>query len=548
MSSESKQVDPPSGEKDTKSKVEEEPENTAENQEEAGEDEEAPTGDQVTTGKKKKKSKASKLKNALTGGSSSSISKTSGSVTAEQFQQLLDNNPALKAEVGHMDPANVKEMMKNLDLNTILTGATVDGKNKKDMASYKFWQTQPVPSFDEARSKNIADGPIKDIDINRVSKDPPPMYEGFEWVTMDLDDEKQLQEVYDLLSDHYVEDNEAMFRFNYSFSFLNWALKAPGWKKEWHVGVRAIKSQKLVAFISGIPMSLRVRKANIASSEVNFLCIHKKLRDKRLAPVLIKEITRRCYLVGTFQAIYTGGSLLPTPVSTCRYFHRSLDWEKLYELKFSPLPHGSTPQRQIRKFALPDRTATPGLRPMKIEDVDSVLSLLNRYLARFDMAQEFSAEEIKHWLLHDKTICPEQVVWAYVVEDPSTKKISDFFSFYRLASTAIGNPKHKFVNAAYLYYYATETAFEDDKAKLKPRLNYLMKDALILAKKAKFDVFNALTLLDNPLFLTEQMFGAGDGQLYYYLYNYRAAIIPGGIDEQSKVSEKAMGGVGVVML
>lgn len=27
--------------------------------------------------------------------------------------------------------------------------------------------------------------------------------------------------------------------------------------------------------------------------EINFLCVHKKLRSKRLAPVLIKEITRR---------------------------------------------------------------------------------------------------------------------------------------------------------------------------------------------------------------------------------------------------------------
>jgi hypothetical protein len=30
--------------------------------------------------------------------------------------------------------------------------------------------------------------------------------------------------------------------------------------------------------------------------EINFLCIHKKLRAKRLAPVLIKEVTRRVNL------------------------------------------------------------------------------------------------------------------------------------------------------------------------------------------------------------------------------------------------------------
>ena len=35
--------------------------------------------------------------------------------------------------------------------------------------------------------------------------------------------------------------------------------------------------------------------------EINFLCVHKKLRSKRLAPVLIKEITRRVNLTGIFQ-------------------------------------------------------------------------------------------------------------------------------------------------------------------------------------------------------------------------------------------------------
>jgi glycylpeptide N-tetradecanoyltransferase len=66
--------------------------------------------------------------------------------------------------------------------------------------------------------------------------------------------------------------------------------------------------------------------------------------------------------------------------------------------------------------------------------------------------------------------------------------------------------------------------------------------------QAKFDVFNALTLLDNPLFLEDQKFGGGDGRLHYYLYNYRAAPIAGGINDKLQLDEKKMGGVGVVML
>lgn len=475
----------------------------AEQQDESSGDEETPTtGEGATPAaakKKKKKSKKKKLKEALTGTSNAEAGPSSeGSaqpkqkLNKEQLEALMAANPALKSEFDKMDEAQVQDLLKNLSVSDLLTGLTIGSKNAKDMASYKFWQTQPVPAFDDPKLK-VEDGPIKVIDKERVSKESAPLVEGFEWVTMNLEDEKELEEVYDLLTHHYVEDDEAMFRFNYSASFLNWALKAPGWRDIWHVGVRASQSRKLVAFISGIPVKLRVRKNLIDSIEINFLCVHKKLRSKRLAPTLIKEITRRCYLNDIFQAIYTAGVILPTPVATCRYFHRSIDWEKLYEVGFSPLPHGSTKQRQTLKYKLPEKTATHGLRPMQEKDVEQVSKLLTKYLARTSMAQEFSKEEVQHWFLNKETDADKQVVWAYVVEDASSGKITDFFSFYCLESTVIRDQGkgNRVVRAAYLYYYATEVAFTGDQKELKARLNALIKDALILAKKASYKRSNA---------------------------------------------------------
>jgi len=58
--------------------------------------------------------------------------------------------------------------------------------------------------------------------------------------------------------------------------------------------------------------------SHFLASEINYLCVHKKLRSKRLAPVLIKEVTRQVHLKGIFQAIYTAGVVIPTPVSVCR--------------------------------------------------------------------------------------------------------------------------------------------------------------------------------------------------------------------------------------
>lgn len=298
--SDSKEVEPDKAVQPTAEEVEDD-DQTSESEDEAVA-EGSKTGE-ASKKKKKKKSKTKKLKEALTGKSAEdeSTKGTAASLSQDQFKDLLAMNPALKNEVAGMDQAKLAEMLRKISLADTLTGMSVTGKNQKDMGAYKFWQTQPVQSFEDAAKKPEQEGPIKQVDIARVPKDPSPMVEGFEWVTMDLDNEAELTEVFELLSDHYVEDADATFRFYYSASFLNWALKSPGWRKEWHVGVRASKSKKLVAFISAIPVDFRIRSNQLKGSEVNFLCVHRKLRNKRLVSLLL-----RCLLAQLECSSYAG--------------------------------------------------------------------------------------------------------------------------------------------------------------------------------------------------------------------------------------------------
>lgn len=140
------------------------------------------------------------------------------------IEPILEMNPALKAELAAMPQDKAAELLANMDVSQLLTGLSLGGKNQKDMASYKFWQTQPVPHFNDNSSKKTAtQGPIKIINPEEVPKNPDPFgVEGFEWCTLDLTDEGELKELYELLNNHYVEDDNAMFRFAYSQSFLHW--------------------------------------------------------------------------------------------------------------------------------------------------------------------------------------------------------------------------------------------------------------------------------------------------------------------------------------
>lgn len=157
------------------------------------------------------------------GGESRGTTSHAALKNSKAVDSLLRMNPALGAELAGMSEKDAAEAMRKMDINQLLTGLSLGagGKNQKDMANYKFWATQPVPRFDEDKTA-VQDGPIKIIKPEEVSKEPDPLLDGFEWVTLDLTDEKEIAELYDLLTNHYVEDDNAMFRFNYSRAFLNW--------------------------------------------------------------------------------------------------------------------------------------------------------------------------------------------------------------------------------------------------------------------------------------------------------------------------------------
>uniref|UniRef100_A0A8C0N7J1 Glycylpeptide N-tetradecanoyltransferase n=2 Tax=Canis lupus familiaris TaxID=9615 RepID=A0A8C0N7J1_CANLF len=344
-----------------------------------------------------------------------------------------------------------------------------------------------------------------EADKDHVRQEPYSLPQGFMWDTLDLGNADVLKELYTLLNENYVEDEESVFRFDYSPEFLLWALRPPGWLLQWHCGVRVSSNKKLVGFISAIPANIRIYDSVKKMVEINFLCVHKKLRSKRVAPVLIREITRRVNLEGIFQAVYTAGVVLPKPVATCRYWHRSLNPRKLVEVKFSHLSRNMTLQRTMKLYRLPDATKTSGLRPMEPRDVRAVRDLTNTYLKQFHLAPVMDEEEVAHWFLPQ-----EHIIDTFVVEN-SSGKLTDFLSFYTLPSTVIHHPAHKSLKAAYSFYNIhTETPLLD-----------LMSDALIIAKLKGFDVFNALDLMENKTFLEKLKFGIGDGNLQYYLYNWR---------------------------
>lgn len=128
-------------------------------------------------------------------------------------------------------------------------------------------------------------------------------------------------------------------------------------------------------------------------AEVNFLCVHKKLRNKKLSPTLIKEVTRRVNLGGVWQATYTSGDLIPTPFAKAMYYHRSLNPKKLVETGFSHIPNNMPLARYVKNFKIPELSnicLVGEPRLMETKDIPQVYALYKQSCKKYDISYKFN--------------------------------------------------------------------------------------------------------------------------------------------------------------
>ena len=139
----------------------------------------------------------------------------------------------------------IKKALRAVDLMKLLDGQMAVGNksNTKNLGEHKvgrgtrrsadgvqFWSTQPVPQTLAPTSGSVAaieefpeEGPIDPIKTpQEVRQEPLALPSGFEWSQIDITNDEQCKEVYVLLSENYVEDDDAMLRFRYSAEFLHW--------------------------------------------------------------------------------------------------------------------------------------------------------------------------------------------------------------------------------------------------------------------------------------------------------------------------------------
>ena len=357
---------------------------------------------------------------------------------------------------------------------------------------YKFWSTQPVPKLKE---KSFIDGPImNEMKSEEIRNTPYELVDGFEWSLINFNNDNNVIEISEFLDKYYVEEH-------YSPEFIKWMYAN---KEHIGVAVRYSQNKTIIGFICGKVVKMQVNKMKLDMIEINLLCVHPKLRRKRLVPILIKEITRQFNLKGYFHGVYTDVLYLPSPIITVNYYHRAINLDTLLETGFTKLDSTHDLENIKKILKLPKKNSN-NFKRMELQHLDVVYDLFNKYMDKYNYHPIYTKDEFKHIFLDN------QFVFSYVFENEGGDVI-DFASYYTMPTRVlVKNEKHKFINKGYLFYYTCNnmTAYR------------IINELLIAGSLNKIDVFDAINIMENESILKELKFEEGTGMLHYYFYNWK---------------------------
>ena len=323
-----------------------------------------------------------------------------------------------------------------------------------------FWDKQSwATGLSTKRMKNIEQQKLPD---------------DFEWSS------HSLETIYDFLKENYVSAEN--FKLRYTMETLKWAIDVPGHQ---NICINEKHTQKIIGLISLTPFTMKLNNKEVKSVQVNFLCVHKDYRNRKLVGYLVTEAKRISESKNRNQSIATIHNSIPGSILKASYWHRLIDVEKLVKVGFYQTDRLKEKYFEVR--------GNSQFRKMTPKDVPKVTQILKDYFKKFKIVPVVNETWVKHWLLPR-----DGVMYSYLNDETS-----DFLSFYSIPYDKVGSTDT--VNQAYLFYMTGDN----------------FNDAFLIAQNAGFDVFNTLDVVHSEDLLKKHRFLKGTGYVNYHLFDWK---------------------------
>lgn len=352
--------------------------------------------------------------------------------------------------------------------------------NEAKSHEYSYWKNKPVKHINDPNNKK---GQYENLKKRSLYSSVEPIdVKMLDWTSVNLSDDSELNEVTCFINEHYVTDQQEKFTLHYEPQFIKWALGSDGELLTLKYG------SNILGTVGFTIRNMTVENHTGTFGEVNFLCVHPKYRSinkkkstkktQHIVHVLIDEAIRRIVNKGTVKGIFTTEKYIPTPTATIRFFHRPLNYRKLFKHKFTILP-GDVDSIHTR-FA---ESIEPQeyYKVAKEDNINEIFDLYNEYAIKYNISVKYSKDELKHYLFSPFTK-------TYVME--SKGEIVDFVSYYVLSQSVKGSDEK--IKGAYLFLYSCN----------KEDIQLLASNVIrLITRDTDCDVFNVTDVMNNSDFL-----------------------------------------------
>jgi glycylpeptide N-tetradecanoyltransferase len=287
-----------------------------------------------------------------------------------------------------------------------------------------YWKNQP---FDTT----IKTSEIKIIKPEFQKKKNNSLPEGFALKTLGTN---SLDDIYNLINNHYIEDDQHIVRMIYSKDFLYWYLKYI--PSGFIIGMTY--KNKLVGMITATFIDMVVNSKEIKVPYINFLCIQSKIRKLGLALFLFDELTERLTNIKITYALFTNMTKINQPFCATKDYIIPINYPKLKEVGFLVEDLGPIQKMDNNPLHL-----------MSASDIEHVIPKLNKFLEKFSIKPYFTNDSAYHFLLPKKNI-----VYSFVKRNQK-EDVTDFICIYKHYLYCL--KQNKMVTAGQLSFYFYDT-------------------------------------------------------------------------------------------
>jgi len=345
-------------------------------------------------------------------------------------------------------------------------------KDEAKLWNYNFWNTQPVTQLDTiATLPKIID---KEFGYDKMNK----MYYPYEWKDFDLNNDIELDSIVKFLNKNYYDQDQDNKNKKIKFVpvFTKEYIKLILGNKGQILGITTNKNNKII--IGGL-VCLSVRNMQLFDlttevCNVMYMLIHKSLREKQIAELMIKEITRKLTLKGIKVGMFSTYEYIPTPICEISEYQRPINYQKLYDLGFATLENKNELNIAIREYKI---TATSKGTKLTVNNVEDAYKKLCEYQDRYNIYELYTLEQFI------ETFLDNECVSSFVIIE--NDEVKDFYSYYKYSLT---NPKNdKLINVAKMFIYSSN--------EITPLS--LFKNAIIDASTENIDVFMCSDIMEN---------------------------------------------------